>query len=450
MTKESQLWPTAPDFTRPGLSTLSALEQARRIEEGDITSLELVEHYLERIDVHDEELGAFVEIYGDRARAQAERADKIRRRGGPMGPFHGVPTAVKDHHMVRFTRTRLGSRAFDWLWSPVDDGVVQRLKQAGLIILGKTTMSELGLLPIVEPDDGPPTRNPWDTQRSAGGSSGGAGAAVGAGLLPLAPGSDGAGSVRIPSALNGLVGLKPTRGLVRDDSDRFDTFGLTVIGPMARSVDDAAALLDALTGAHGNYLRRSREPARPLRVGVVVEPPFGSVHPSIKAAIEGAAERLKDAGHHVEWRDAPNATLEEFTPLYQKFLSRIPVIQAGKLQELTRWFREQGRQVSAKEAWQRFRRFEAMGNDAMAGIDVMMTPTVGVRAPRIGEFSDLPPAEYFRAAAPLGTFTAMANITGQPALSVPFGECQDMPVGVQLLGRHGDDALLFRLARVFE
>ena len=450
MTDNKKIWPLAPKFEGDGLSGLSALEQARRIAEGDVSSLELLEHYLERIKRHDRELGAFVEVYGDRARAQAERADAVRQKNGPMGIFHGVPTAVKDHHMVRFTRTRLGSKAFNWLWSPVDDGVVKRLRRAGFLIIGKTTMSELGLLPITEPPDGRPTRNPWDLGRSAGGSSGGAGAALGAGLLPVAPGSDGAGSVRIPSAINGLVGLKPTRGLVKDGSEKIDPYGLTSVGPMARSIDDAAALLDVLAGAGGSYLKYSRRPCRKLRVGVIAEPPFGELHSSIQASVERAAKRLEDAGHEVQWRKPPEATLEEFTPLYQRFISRIPIIQPSKLEEVTRWFRDQGQKVPAKEAWQIYRRFEALGNDSMAGVDVMVTPTVGILAPNIGEFSHLPPAEYFRATAPLGMFTALANITGQPALTVPFGQCQKMPVGIQLLGRSGDDALLFRLARIFE
>lgn len=443
-------WSLAREYRGEELTELSALSQARLIAEGEVSSQELVELYLKRIEELDGELGAFVDVYADRALQEAERADKARSRGKRLGLFHGVPTAVKDHHMVRFKKTRLGSRAFEWLISPVDDGLVKRLRGAGFVIMGKTTMSELGLLPMVEPSEGRPTRNPWDLSRTAGGSSGGAGAAIGAGLLPLAPGSDGAGSVRIPSALNGLVGLKPSRGLVRDGSDRIDPYGLTVIGPMARDLDDLAGLLDVMADAGGTYLARTREMARPLRIGVVMEASFGEVAPEIQDLVEKAAALLKEAGHQIEWRNPPEGTLDEFTPLYQRFISRIPVVQSSKLEELTHWFREEGKQVSEQEAWRIYRKFEATGNDAMAGIDVMITPTVGVIAPKVGEFSGLPPAEYFRGAAPLGTFTALANITGQPGLSVPFGEARGLPVGMQLLGRRGDDLLLIRLARVFE
>ena len=240
--------PTAPQFATDGLSSLSALGQAQRLADGSLRSIDLVEHYLARVAAYEREVGAFVEVFADAARRDAERADADRKQGRLRGPFHGVPTAVKDHHMMRFTRMRLGSRAYDWLWTPTDDVVVKRLRAAGFVLLGKTTMSELGLLPICEPVGGTPTRNPWDLSRTAGGSSGGAGAAVAAGMLPIAPGSDGAGSVRIPASLNGLYGLKPTRGLVRDGNERIDVFGLTSVGPLARSIE-CLFLLKALVFA---------------------------------------------------------------------------------------------------------------------------------------------------------------------------------------------------------
>jgi len=444
---ENLLRPIAQHFQTDGLSSLSALEQAARIADGTLSSLELVEHYLARIARHDETVGAFVDLQADTARRDAERADKERRAGHSKGVFHGVPTAVKDHHLVRFTRTTIGSSSFNWLWSPVDDDVVKRLRQAGFIIIGKTAMSELGLLPIVESQHAPPSRNPWDLSRTAGGSSGGAGAALAAGLLPVAQGSDGAGSVRIPAALNGLYGLKPTRGLVPSDSSKIDPFGLTTDGPLARSIDDAAALLDALVGSDGTFLRRSREPAPRLRIGVIMDPPFGEVDPRIVARVELAVQQLIDGGHEVERRDRPMGTLEEFTPVYQKLISRVPFVQASKLEPTTRWFVESGRALSLNDLWSNFRALEEAGNHAMAGLDVIITPTVGVVTPKVGEFSHLPPSELFRESAALGMFTAIANVTGQPGLSVPFGEVEGMPVGVQLLGRKGDDALLLQLGR---
>lgn len=440
-------WPLATDFRDQSLSSYSALAQAQLIKEGELTSLELLEYYLQRIRRYDSQVHAFVDLFADRARKEAEGADKRRAKGQLDGPFHGVPTALKDHHMVRFSTTRLGSSAFDWLYSPVDDGVVRRLRRAGFLILGKTSMSELGLLPIVEPLGKEATANPWDLTRTAGGSSGGAGAAIAAGLIPLSPGSDGAGSVRIPAALNGLVGLKPTRGLVRDGSERVDPYGLTVIGPMARDLDDLTALLDVLASADGSYLIRSKQEVPPLRIGVVTSAPFGEIEAPMLTLLEETALRLQDLGHLIEWRNPPQGTLEEFTPLYQRFISRVPVLLPHKLEPLTQWFREEGKKVSLEKSWQIFRKFEALGNEAMAGIDLLLTPTVGISAPKIGEFRHLDPPDYFRKAAPLGTFTALGNITGQPGLSFPFHRDNDLPLGLQLLGRPGDDLLLIRLAR---
>ncbi len=441
----------AGGFEASGITSLSALEQAARIRDGSVTSAELTEIYLARIRHHNPAVGAFVRLFERSARREAEAADRARARGDLVGPFHGVPTGVKDLHRVRRSRIGLGSRAFSWLWSPTDDNVVANLRAAGFVILGKTTTSELGLLPIVETEVAPPTRNPWDLMRTAGGSSGGAGAAVAAGLLPIAPGTDGAGSVRIPASLNGLVGLKPSRGLVPNDNARLDDFGLTAVGPLARTIDDAAALLDALADPlRADHLRRSREPLPKLRIGVVREPLFGELHDGILARVDAAVEVLREAGHHVEERPCPPATLDDFIPVYQRFLARIPVPLPGRLSPVVRWFWEEGRKVPHQLANESFRAFEVMGLAAMDGLDIMVSPTVPILPPLVGEFAHLPPAEMFAAAAPLGSFTALANVNGQPALTVPFGLADGLPAGVQLMGHRGRDALLFALGRLLE
>jgi amidase len=441
--------PLAPRFaTQDPVLGLSALEQAARIADGTLTSIELVERYLARITRHDPALSAFATVLADTARRDAERADRMRARGTLVGKFHGVPTAIKDHHLVRFTRTRIGSRAFDWLWTPVDDDFVKGIRAGGFVLIGKTTMSELGILPVVETALQQPTRNPWNTSRTAGGSSGGAGAAIAAGLLPIAPGSDGAGSVRIPSSLNGLVGLKPTRGLVPDRSNRIDAYGLASNGPMARSLDDAAALLDVMAApGRRDHLARSRDPVRPQRIAMILDAPVGDVDPRIAAIVERAAERLRAQGHTVERRPCPSATLDDFLPVYQRFVSRIPLLAPKRLGEFARWFWETGRTVPESRADALMRGFEAVGRATMEGFDVLLTPTVGILPFEVGEHAHLAPPEHFRALAPLGAFTALANVTGQPALSVPFGTVEGMPVGVQLLGRDGQDAMLFALAR---
>lgn len=443
---DNHVMPLASDFRESGLSELSAVEQARRIRDGEITSLELVEYYLARIERYDGRLNAMIHMQADAARKDAEKADRERKKGKLRGVFHGVPTAVKDHHMVRFSKTTLGSKSFEWLWSPVDDIMVKSLREAGFIILGKTTMSELGLMPMAESLDGSATRNPWDTERTSGGSSAGAGAAVAAGLLPIAPGSDGAGSVRIPASLNGLFGLKPTRGLVKDAAQGVDPFGMTTVGPIARSLQDLAQLLDVLAGSDGAYSRRARMEIPKLRIGMILETPSSEADPRVVALVRKAAAELEEAGHHVEIRPTPQATLEEFTPVYQKLVSRIPLARAAKLEPTVKWFVESGRKVKMSEAFRRFRGLEAVGRSAMLGLDVVITPTIGVIAPKVGEYTNSNPKTHFEGAATLGLFTAIANVTGQPGLTVPYGSVDGLPVGVQLLARPGDDALLLALA----
>lgn len=441
--------PLAPDHAADGPIGWSALEQARRIREGDITSSELVDAYLARIRATNPKITAFTTVLERRARREAARADADRARGVHHGPFHGVPVAVKDHHFVRFTRARIGSHAFSWLWTPMDDDVVKRLRAAGFVLIGKTTMSELGILPIVEPDIHPPTRNPWNPEHTAGGSSGGAGAAVAAGLLPVAPGSDGAGSIRIPAALNGLLGHKPSRGLVPDPRGLDKRYDLSVIGPLARTAEDAAALLDVLAKVDDSrHARGVVANPEPLRIGVVREAPVGDVDPDLLAALDDAVAKLVDAGHHVEEREPPRAALDEFLPLYQRFIYRVPVLRPNAVQPLTKWFRDSGAATSDDDAMAVAAKYTDLGQRSMDGVDVLLTPTTAMKAPKVGAYAHLPPRELFGAISPLGAFTAVANITGDPAITVPMGVVDGLPVGVQLMGRHGDDARLLALARV--
>ncbi len=442
-----------PDDSQP-LLALSALEQAARIRDGSLTSRALVELYLARIARHDPQVGAVVHAMGDAARREADRLDRLRARGVIVGPFHGVPTAMKDLHFVGGAPVRLGSRAFSWLWSPLDDRVVRAVKSAGFVILGKTATSELALLPVVETELHGPTRNPWDLSRTAGGSSGGAGAAIAAGLVPIAPGSDGAGSIRIPSALNGLVGLKPSRRLVPDDNDLIDVFRMTTCGPMARCVDDAAALLDVLAapdpGRPERFLRASREPVAPLTVGVLVDPPFGETDSRIAACVRRAAETLRAAGHRVVERTRVAGNVEEFLPVYQFIFGRIPIVMPWRLSPVVRWFRSEGRRLSRSHVAERFAALAARAATAIEGVDALLMPSTAIMPPAVGAFGGLPPREMFHAVAPLGAFTAASNLSGAPALSVPFGVVDGLPVGVQLVARHGEDGRLLALARCLE
>jgi amidase len=441
-----------PDPHHPVLA-LSALDQAARIRDGALTSRLLVELYLSRIQAIDPGLGAFVQVLAEPARREADRLDDERRRGKLRGPLHGVPTAIKDMNAVRGARLRFGSRAWRYLVSPIDDKVVRAVRRAGMPILGKTATSELAVLPIAETDLFPPARNPWDRARLAGGSSAGSGAGIAAGLMSLAPGSDGAGSIRIPSSLNGLVGLKPSRGLVPDDVGAVDRLRMTTNGPMGRCVDDVAALLDALArpgGVPGTALAASRAPVPKLRIGVILDPPVGETDPRVAEATLRVADLLRAAGHHVELRPRVEGSVAEFAPIYQALIARVPVLLPGKLQPFTRWFREQGRLQTAEDVARRFALLNARGRGLMDGVDVLLTPTVPVLAPFVGAYADVPPELLFDAVAPLGAFTAMSNVTGLPALSLPAGFVDGVPVGVQLIGGVDRDGLLLALGRQLE
>lgn len=444
-------FPLAPNYRRDADAQIGARALAAAIRDGTKRSADVVEATLGRIGVANRELGAFVAIHARSARWQAERADRRRVKGGALPPFLGVPIAVKDHHAVAGTVTTFGTRGLPPLWMPWHDAFVRRLRRAGFVIVGKTAMSELGLLPIVETDLAPPARNPWDRRRSAGGSSGGAGAALAAGLLPVATGSDGAGSIRVPAALNGVTGHKASRGLVPDPSAKLDRLGLVSLGPMGRSIDDVAALLDVITrdGA-GSFAAAAATPGPRLRIGIVREPPFGALDAAWAAPMDSVVQALVSLGHTVLERQPVRGDLETFLPIYQRFMARVPALWEGRLQPVTQWFREQGRATREADVVRRVSAYEGLAKELLTGADLVVTPAVGMAAPLVGAFSELPPRALFEAVAPLGVFTALANLAGTPATAIPWTLVGGMPWGLQVLGPANADATTLRLARELE
>lgn len=442
------------DPRRDALLARSALDLARGLREGELRSAELVDLCLDRIARHDGTIGAFVGLRADAARREAEAKDRQRAKGGPLPPFHGVPIAVKDLHLLRGMFARMGSRAWRHLWSPIDDVTVKALRRAGFVIVGKTSTSELALMPFVETDIHPPTRNPWNPEHISGGSSGGAAAAVAAGLIPVSPGSDGGGSIRIPASMCGLFGLKTTRGRVPNPHKGVDPNGMAVLGPIARSVDDAAALADAMCfrdpADPGSWLSAARKPPKPgLRIALWLVTPLGhpADEPQATAAREVAA-RLEALGHTVAPLPPVGATLAEFLPIYQRIFARTPVLFESKLQPVTAWFRAEGRRHSDADVKRAFDTLAARAEAALADFDLLISPTVPLSPPRVGQFAHLPPREMFEAAAPIGAFTAAWNVTGRPALTVPWGQDPlGLPRGVQIVGRRDADELVLAVGR---
>jgi amidase len=448
----------------PELLTASALHQARLIRERAVSAEELARFYLDRIDRLDGEVSSFVQVLRSAAIAEARRRDAELRRRGPreLGPFHGVPIGIKDLNLARGSFTRFGSHAYRHFWTPFDDRTTARLRSAGFVVLGKVSTSEIGAMPVTEPDIHPPTRNPWDVGHTSGGSSGGSGAAVAAGLLPIAQGSDGAGSIRIPSALCHLYGFKPSRGRVEDSYGRPDRDSLATCGPLARTVDDAAAMLDAMAGITvgephwaprppATFLELARRAPGRLRVKVTTRSPIAETHPEVVDAVRRTARVLESLGHVVEEGAPPDGTLNEFLPVWQRMLADVPVPPWGRVQPVTKWLADAGRAIRHTHAAAVQRALEKRVLDWFGDVDAWLTPTVALPAPKVGSIGQEPPEAPFRRAATLGVFTALYNVSGHPAASVPAGlTTTGLPIGVQLAGRPLDDGTVLALSRQLE
>lgn len=453
------------------LHDLTALEQGAAVRRREVSPVELVDHYLERIERLSDQVGAFVTVTDELARKQALLAQD---RAGEGGPLFGVPTAVKDLNLTAGVRTTFGSAVFADFVPDVSDEVVLRLEAAGTISLGKTSTPELGTPCYTEPDVAPPSRTPWDLERMAGGSSGGAGAAVAAGLVPVAQGSDGGGSIRIPASCCGLVGLKPSRGRISAAPLYGDPVGLGASGPLARTVRDAAALLDVMAGpAIGDPTWAAplpdgetflgwcdREPGR-LRLARFMTPVItdAPVHPEVLAAYDAASRLLEELGHDVVDVDVPMP--REAVPVFETcwaVLTALAILPPGgedRLRPLTRWLTERGRAVSGPEfglAVGELRRVAAATVRTLAPYDAVLTPTLAQPPLRVGEIrDDADPARDFENQKAFTPYTSAWNVTGMPAVSLPLHLTADgLPVGVMLAGRPGEDHRLLALAAQVE
>ncbi|MCU1692147.1 MAG: Amidase [Frankiales bacterium] len=455
----------------PELHDLTALEQAEAVRTGTTSPVELVEHCIGRIEALDGEVGAFVTRTFDTARQQAREAEAAVRRGEDLPALHGVPLAVKDLDAVAGVPSRLGSAVTEGFVPTWSDTVVVRMREAGTISLGKTATPEFGLPCYTETDLGT-TRNPWDLRLSPGGSSGGAAAAVAAGMLPFAQGSDGGGSVRIPASVCGLFGIKVSRGRISRGPVLGDLTGLSWHGPLTRTVADAAALLDAMAGpAVGDphwapppaqtFLSAALEQPGRLTVGRTRTPIVegADVHPHVVEAYDAASALLEELGHEVVDVPPPFGPelLPHFRVLWSVSAATAPVdpSQEHRLRPLTRWLRELGRSWSAVDfaaATSALQGAARRGIAATAGFDVLLTPTLAQPPVPVGWFTDgVGPEEEFDRMTRWTPFTAILNMTGQPAVNVPLHVSPDgLPIGVQLVGRPADELTLLRLSAQLE
>ncbi|GAA2632490.1 amidase [Streptomyces axinellae] len=466
------------------LHDLTAAEQAAAIRAGTVSPVELTEHCLERMDRLGAEVGAFLTVTPELARGQARAAEDealaARREGRPLPALHGVPVPVKDLNNVAGVRTTMGSAALEDHVATTDDHVAARLRAGGCPMPGKTNTPEFGLPPYTENALAPPARTPWDLSRSAGGSSGGAAAAVASGLVPVAHASDGGGSIRIPASVCGLFGIKPSRGVVSPGPTLHDVTGLSTSGPLARTVLDAATLLDVLAGpmpgdpysapslppgeTYADAAAPSRAPRR-LRIALVTTAPVPGVvtDPECVAAAEGAAALLRELGHEVEAIELPVEEFlkDAFTTVWSVSAATRPVPEGREelLNPLTRQLRARGREVPAPRFAAALYAFRTMGQlmaDALlapgSGYDAILSPTLARPPQPVGGLrNDADPLAEFEGNARFTPFTPLYNATGQPAVSLPLHwSAAGLPIGVMLGGRYGEDSLLLSVSAQLE
>jgi amidase len=463
------------------LAGLDATAQAELVRSGQLSPVELVDAAITRIEKLNSDVNAVIHPRFDRARDEAASAALAD------GPFRGVPTLFKDlmcavegepyHEGMRFLK--------DNDYRPdYTDNLVHRFREAGLVCCGRTNTPELGLVPTTEPLAYGPTLNPWDASRTPGGSSGGSAAAVATGMVPVAHGNDGGGSIRIPASCCGLVGLKPSRGR-------------TSLGPrwgqltailncelvLARSTRDVAGMLDALAKPFVGDPVIAPAPARPfidevgadpgrLRIGTLASNPIGTgaVHPDCVAALEDAGRLLESLGHHVEpsYPDAlgdPNL-FGPFTTIWttdtahylDDFSNLVGTdITQDDVEPLTWALAEDGRAITGAQYREAVRQMEEVGRRGAAwwagGFDLLLTPTLGEPPLPLGTLDSTPddPLHGYLRAAEFVPFTAQFNVTGQPGISLPlYWNADGLPIGTQLVAAPGGEDVLLRVAAQLE
>ncbi len=459
------------------ITQLDGIDQADLVRRKEIKPLELVEAAIERIERLNPLLNAVVTPLYEEARALAADEGKL-----PAGPFRGVPYLLKDLFAAcAGVPLTSGSAFLCHLVPTYDSELVSRLKRAGLVILGKTNTCELGLLATTEPRLFGSSRNPWNTERTTGGSSGGSCAAVASAMVPMAHANDGAGSIRIPASCCGIFGLKPTRGRISLAPDAGDIMGgLAAEHAVTRSVRDSAALLDATLGAAPGDPYFAAPPARPyleevkrapgrLRIALVKSSFAGTpVQADCVRATEDAAKLCSGLGHDVV-EDAPKLNGELFVEAFMTVwaagcaatmegsakITGQPLHEDG-FEPLTWNFYQVGREIHASAYALAQAQLQSLAREVgrfMARYSVVLTPTLGHPPPPLGWFNSppLPPLEVQQRLTTFVPFTPLANVTGQPAMSVPLGWNEEgLPIGVHFMGRYGEEDTLFRLAAQLE
>lgn len=475
---------------------MSAVQLRNSLRSGELSAREATGHFLARIAERNPLLGAFVTVTAEQAMADAGAADelyaRLRKGLGTAGAadhaggtadglplLHGMPLAFKDLTDVAGVVTTHGSAALDQKPAPIDGALAAALKAEGVISLGKTQVPEFGLTAYSENRIAPPSRNPHAPSRSSGGSSGGSAAAVADRLLPFAPGTDGGGSIRIPAAACGLVGLKPGRGVVPSGESLGDPAGLVVAGPLARSAADAALLMDALAPSPegSRYLDAVAQEPRPLRIGLTLDSPWSATfpfttEPEALAALQAGRDMLEHAGHAVTEAAIryDNRYPDAFTTAWTAAVgsARISPHREALLAPLTRTFRRRAQQRSASKLNESLAFLRQIQRDSItqyAAWDLMLMPSLAQTARPVGWFTGAshgdgrwPAAAWagdadddYRRQCEFAPWSSMVNVCGLPAITIPVywtgGQPgTGLPMGIQLVGPEGSELLLLQVA----
>lgn len=451
-------------------------ELAALIRSGQLSATDLVQTSLDRIEELNPSINAFVDVYADEALAEAAKIGANDPR-----PFAGVPIAIKNNRGVAGQRLTFAAEFMGDFVAPEDHNVVRRLRAAGFVVIGSTTLPEWGILPTTETRRFGPTRNPWDQSRTPGGSSGGSAAAVAAGMVPIAHGNDGGGSTRIPAACCGLVGLKPQRNRISGAPDVGHAF-LVQDGVLTRTVRETAELLDVLAGMEPGDMAWAPDPSEPFATTAARAPsrrriamttlspvPDAAVDPARAQAVQDAAALLESLGHEVVEVDPPWSRPElemVFTACFgpavmsqaafaARLLGREP--SAADMEPLSWALYEVSRSINAVDGFLAELQLHAVGRELitwMSGYDALLTPVLAEAPVKLGTIDPMNEAEPLAGllrASRFMPFTPPANLSGQPAIALPLYEDADgLPLAVQLIGRPAGEGELLALAAQLE
>ena len=450
----------------------SATNLRQLIDAKEVSIVELTELFYQRIQDLDPQLNAYLTLCQDDALQQARLAQDAVNQGQPVGPLHGIPISIKDLELTRGLRSTMGSAVFKDRVPDIDSAVVERVRRAGAIILGKTNTPEFGQSGTTENELGEPCRNPWNTERTPGGSSGGAGAALAAGLCTLATGSDGGGSIRIPASFSGVFGIKPSQGRV----PRYGGYGqpasnqFSQSGPMSRTVADTALLLQVLAGHDPRDVTSLRETpddysanlnsgVQGWRIAWSSDLGYAGVDPEVVQVTSQAAQVFTELGASVE---ETNLTLEDPFPAFFDLFATGTYTSYSQLleqnsSELTHYVRstlEYAATLTAADFSRALLRVDQLRRQMelfFDNYDLLLTPTMAVPAFPIGQRPSVIGGKEVNPFWGYLPFTFPINMTGQTASSVPCGFSSDgMPIGLHIVGPKGSEAQVLQASAAFE